>query len=744
MKKFLSILLILSLPVFALWGYSQKATNEWVDYVNPYMGNISHLLVPTYPTISLPNSLLRVYPMRESFTDDKLNGLPVILTNHRGSFAFSISPFQGEGELLPVIRYNYDNEKITPYRYQAYLDDMGVDVDFAPSHQSAIYSFNFSKTGSPYLVVNSEDGYLTAENGAISGYQYVDDSTKVYLYLETDQHPVRTGTLLFGEINDNSTSIEGHDAALAMSFAEDVRTVHVRYGISFISADQAKKNLKREIKGYDVNAVADSGRQIWNEALGKISISGGSYNDKVVFYTSLYRCYERPVCMSEDGFYYSGFDKKVHKDEGRPFYSDDWIWDTYRAAHPLRILIDKAAENNILNSYLLMAKQMGTGWMPTFPRVTGPSWLMNCNHAVASMLDAYRKGLKGFNLSDAFLASKKAIEEKTLIPWSHERAGWIDSFYKTHGYIPALLPDEKETLPNVSSWEKRQPVAVTLGTSYDEWCLSQIAQELGKKEDAKHYLLCSYNYRKLFNPATRFFHPKDKDGNFIKDVDYKYTGRQYFCENNGFIHRWDVQHGINDLISLMGGKEAFTMALDSLFDTPLGMSKWQFYAVMPDHTANVGLYSMGNEPCLHIPYLYNYGGKPWKTQKLIRTLLKEWFRNDLMGEPGDEDGGGMSAFVVFSMMGFYPVTPGLPIYNIGSPVFNDIRIDMGDGKTFEIIANGASDDNKYIQSATINGKPLNQFWFRHADCASGGILTLTMGPKANMKWGVDSSPLQME
>ena len=538
--------------------------------------------------------------------------------------------------------------------------------------------------------------------------------------------------------------MEGINAAIALSFGEDVKKLGVRYGISFISEEQAKKNLEREIAAYDVDVVAKIARNDWNDALGKIQVQGGTKDEKTVFYTSLYRCYERPINLSEDGHYYSAFDGKIHEVGGRSFYTDDWIWDTYRATHPLRVLIDNERENDIINSYLLMAEQMGTDWMPTFPEVTGDTRRMNSNHAVATVIDAYRKGLRGFELEKAYIACKKGIEEKTLIPWSAAPAGWLDDIYKEHGYIPALRPGEKETVPNVSIWEKRQPIAVTLGTSYDEWCLSQIAQELGKKDEADYYLRRSYNYRNVFNPETGFFHPKDKDGKFIYPLDYRYDGglgaRDYYDENNGYIYRWDVQHNIGDLISLIGGNEAFTSALDSMFNTPLGMSKWQFYSTLPDHTGNVGMFSMANEPSLHIPYLYNYAGKPWMTQKRIRTLLNQWFRNDLMGVPGDEDGGGMSAFVVFSQMGFYPVTPGSPTYNIGSPMFTDVKVDMGNGNTFEIRANNASDENKYVQSAKLNGVTLNQPWFNHSDIAAGGLLELEMGPKANKEWGLGTPP----
>ena len=378
-------------------------------------------------------------------------------------------------------------------------------------------------------------------------------------------------------------------------------------------------------------------------------------------------------------------------------------------------------------------------WWPTFPEITGDSRRMNSNHWVASVIDAYRKGLRGFDLEQAYQACKGAITEKTLAPWSGKPAGKLDKFYKDHGYIPALKDGEKETIPEVHSFERRQPVAVTLGTSYDEWCLSQIAKELNKTDDYRYFLKCAYNYRNIFNSKTGFFHPKDSAGNFIEPFDYVFSGglgaRGSYGENNGWIYRWDVQHNIADLISLMGGRENFIKNLDGMFSQPLGKGKYAFYAQLPDHTGNVGQFSMANEPSLHIPYLYNYAGQPWKTQKRIRSLVKEWFRNDLMGVPGDEDGGSMSSFVVFSMMGFYPVTPGSPTYNIGSPLFEHLKVQLGNGKYFEVEAHGCSEQNKYIQSATLNGKEWNKPWFSHQDLINGGKLVVQMGSTAHRTWG---------
>lgn len=729
---------------------NNSANKQPVDYVNPYMGNISHLLVPTFPTIHLPNSMLRVYPERADFTGDMIKGLPLIVTSHRGSSAFNLSPYQGDkNKIAPVISYSYDREKLTPYSYEVDLDDQRTHIQYALSHQSAIYQIDYTLADSPvYLILNSRNGGMKVEGNTVSGFQKLENNTNVYIYLETEQTPVQTGVVKDNTLNDSEKSVEGNNASVALYYGDKPQTLNIRYGISFISEEQAKNNLQREQKDYNVKQLADKGRAAWNEALGKIKVDGNNDTDKAVFYTSLYRCFERPVCISEDGRYFSAFDGNVHEDGGKPFYTDDWIWDTYRATHPLRVLIDAEDEVNIINSFLLMAEQMGTNWMPTFPEVTGDSRRMNSNHAVATVIDGYVKGLRGYDLEKAYIACKKGIEEKTLIPWSGAPAGWLDEFYKEKGYIPALYPGEKETVANVNSFEKRQPIAVTLGTAYDQWCLGQIAKALGKNEEADYYLKCSYNYRNVYNPETAFFHPKDKEGKFIEPFDYRYSGgmgaRDYYGENNGWVYRWDVPHNVADLISLMGGNEQFINNLNRTFNEPLGKSKFEFYAQIPDHTGNVGQFSMANEPCLHIPYLYNYAGQPWKTQKRIHTLINQWFRNDLMGLPGDEDGGGTSAFVVFSMMGIYPVTPGMPVYNIGSPFFANSQMTMSNGKVFEVEAQNYSEDNKYIQSANLNGQEWNKPWFNHSDIENGGKLVLVMGNKANKAWGANDAPPSAE
>jgi predicted alpha-1,2-mannosidase len=706
-----------------------------VDYVDPYIGSISHLLQPAQPTVQLPNSMVRVYPRRDGFTGDRLYGLPVLTVTHRERQAFSISP-SNDGTAYFDPSLSYDNERVTPYSYSVSLDELGVDVKYAPSHQSAVYSFDFAEGGQPVLVLDPGEGDMQWKGDAAYGWvKYGDSPLVVHARFELLQQPQKVELVK-----------KGSTGRLVLTYPEGTRHVDLRYGISYIDEAQAKANLEREMGAeYDVEKVAAKGREIWNETLSKIKVDGDDEDMKYVFYTALYRTYERMICLEEDGRYFSPYDGKVHQAGEHKFYNDDWIWDTYRSTHPLRTIIEPEMEQDMIASYVTMASQMDNFWMPTFPEAIGDTRRMNCNHGILSVVDAYAKGLVDFDLASAYEAALKGITEKTLIPWSAAPAGELDAFYQEHGYIPALWPGQEETVPHVNrDWEKRQPVEVTLGTSYDEWGLAQVAKALGYEADYDRFMQRSLNYRKVFNHDTKFFHPKDKDGRFIEPFDYRWgTGngtREYYGENNGWVYRWWVQHNVADLVALMGGPEEFIKELDRTFAEPLGDIKFRFWNKVPDQTGNVGQFSMGNEPCFHTPYLYSYAGAPWKTQKRVRTLLDQWFRNDLMGYCGDEDGGAMGAFAVFSALGFYPVTPGLPMYVIGSPVFENAEISLGNGKTFKIVCHNYSPENKYIESAVFNGREWNQSWFSHEDLIAGGTLEFVMSPTPNKDWAKTSVP----
>ena len=731
MKQIFSRLAVVAFASAIACTACNSGKKEPVDMVNNRIGNISHLLVPTFPTTHLPNSMLRMNPGHEEFTNDRMNGLPLNVPSHRQGTVLTMMPFAGdESAIRPRFAYRYDQEQTSPFRYKVFFDDFGIALDYAPAAHSAIFTLSYEQTGGRFLQLRANGGELHAEGNALWGWEDY-GGTKHYFYMEFDTKPEKVS----GKNGDDLRYV-------AFPPSTGPSMVKFRYGISYIDIEQAKRNLVAEIPQYDIEAVVKAGRKAWNKALGKIRVEGGSEDEQITFYTALYRCHERMINVSEEGRYRGPFDKQLKDDGGVPFWTDDWVWDTYQALHPLHCILNPEAEGEKLNSYVRMYKE--AGWMPTFPAVCGDSHRMNGNHSAAIFADALAKGIK-FDVEGAFEGISHSVLNETMIPWTLGPNTELDEFYHKNGWFPALRPDEKEWVKEAMGFEQRQAVAVTLAASYDDWCIAQLAKHLKNKDQHNFFLKRSFNYRNLFNKETGFFHPKDSNGEFIQPFDYVFSGglgaRAYYDENNAWTYIWDVHHNIGDLVALFGSEERFVEKLDKLFSEGMGMSKWQYYAKLPDSTGNVGQFVMGNEPSCHIPYLYCYAGQPWKTQKRIRMLMEAWFRNDLMGSCGDEDGGGMSAFYVFSAMGFYPVTAGLPYYVIGSPIFDKVEIDLDNGKTFTVVAKNNSKENKYIQSATLNGKPYNRTYFSHEDITSGGELVLVMGNRPCKSWGVGADAI---
>lgn len=727
MHKLKYYLALACLSVGGILSINAQESKTLVDYVNTRIGNISHLLVPTFPTTHQPNSMLRMIPGHHDFVTDRMRGLPLNAPSHRQGDVLLLMPFSGDPKALEQpFDYRYDQEISTPYQYSVFLDDYGVNARFAPMKKSAIYSFEYEGGKDPMLILRTNgEGSIDWKGKTLSGYE-IFQGIKHYFYLEFDKTPTSSSLLPWEKV-----------CARVLTFSNPDREINVRYGISYISVEQAEKNLRKEISDFNLQRVAGVAKNAWNNALSKIRIKGGTEDQKTTFYTALYRAHERMINISEDGKYFSAYDGKVHEDNGVDFWVDDWVWDTYLALHPLQILLNPKDQEQKLASYIRMCEQ--SGWMPTFPCVFGDAHCMNGNHAASVFADALHKGLR-FDVKKAFEGMKHTVMTESMIPWYRGPKTALDDFYHQHGWFPALHPGEKEEFAEVGPFEQRQAAAVTTAAAYDDWCISQLAKHLGYKEEYRFFADRSYNYRHVFNKETNFFHPKDKDGKFIEPFDYIFSGgigsRAYYDENNAWTYNWDVRHHIQDLIDLFGGNAPFIERLDQLFVEDLKRSKWQYYAVHPDATGNVGQFVMGNEPSFHIPYLYNYVGQPWKTQKRIRMLMESWFRNDLMGVCGDEDGGGMSAFYVFSALGFYPVSPGVPVYTIGSPLFDKSVIQLDNGKTFTVIAQNVSWENKYIQSAKLNGVDHDKTWFTHEDIMNGGTLELLMGNRPNKNWGV--------
>jgi predicted alpha-1,2-mannosidase len=440
--------------------------------------------------------------------------------------------------------------------------------------------------------------------------------------------------------------------------------------------------------------------------------------------------------ITEDGRYFSGYDHAVHDADGHDFYVDDGLWDTYRSLHPLQLLLDAHRQQDMVRSYLRMYEQ--SGWLPSFPSVAGEQAVMIGRHTAEVILDTFAKGFRDFDVEEAYGALRKNATEATMIPWSRGPITSLDRVYFDKGFFPALAWGEKETVSEVG-WERRQAASVTIENSYDDWAVAQLASALGKQQDAAYFTKLADNYQNVFNPAIGFMAPRSADGAWVDHFDPKrgggLGGRDYFTEVDAWLYTFGVQHDVAGLIRLFGGRERFNAKLDQLFVEQYGGAKYEFLGQFPDATGLIGLYAQGNEPSFHIPYLYDFSGQPWKTQQHVRQIMDVWYGDGPLGIPGDDDGGATSSWYVLSAMGFYPVCPGSPVYEIGSPIFSKSEIRMGNGRDFTIIANHVSTQNKYIQTATLNGKPLNKPWFLHQDIADGGTLVLEMGDRPNKLWG---------
>jgi len=725
-----------------------RAQKEPVDYVSPNIGTIGQLLTATMPYVQRPFGMARLAPITtpgitDRYLADKIYGFPVGPATLMASIGET-----GTSPDANASDFDHDFEVATPYYYEADLQTWKIKAEFTASDEAAYYRFTLpASTHAHFILSMGDDAELevTGENtvegsrkidGPVGKLSDPDGETHEYFYAVFSR-PFKSFQTWGKVALSNSAKQAGNN----IGFVTDTSTtageqIEVRVGISYISTDQARRNVEREIPGWTFDTVRSQTRAIWNRALSAIDVTGGDERQRVIFYTALYRSLGRMTDITEDGKYFSGYDHAVHEAQGHDFYVDDGLWDTYRSLHPLQLLLNSRQQQDMVRSYLRMYEQ--SGWLPSFPSAAGDQAVMIGHHAAEFILDVYAKGYRDFDVDEAYSAIRKNATLATMIPWSRAPLTSLDRVYFDKGFFPALKWDVSETIPEVTP-ERRQAVSVTIENSYDDWCVEQLARALGKQEDAIHFGQLANNYRNVFNADIGFMAPKDDDGKWVTHFDPKLGGgqggRDYFTEVNSWLYTFGVQHDVAGLIQLLGGRDAFNAKLDRLFIEQYGTSKWHFLDQFPDATGLVGQYAQGNEPSFHIPYLYDFSGQPWKTQRRVRQLMDVWYGDGPLGVPGDDDGGETSSWFILSALGFYPVCPGNPIYEIGSPIFARSIIRMDNGKLFTILANHVSSRNKYIQSAQLNGKPLIGAWFAHSAIANGGTLVLEMGDTPNTKWG---------
>ncbi|HEV2322559.1 MAG TPA: GH92 family glycosyl hydrolase, partial [Terracidiphilus sp.] len=705
-----------------------------VDYVSPNIGGIGQLLTSTRPVVQRPHGMAMLAPITtpgitDHYLADRIFGFPA------GSATLMAST--GEVATSPAgyaSAFDHDLETATPYYYEAELETWQIRAELTATNEAAYYRFTFPASPHAHLVLELErnagltiEGDRTVAGSEQVGEDHISETargkTREYFYAEFSRPFGDYQTWQDAELG-KSSHVSGDRIGFVTSMSTSAgESVEVRIGISYISVEQAKQNLQRELPDWNFEAVKQASRKVWNDALSRIDIAGGSERQRTIFYTALYRSLSRMTDITENGRYFSGYDHQVHEPDGHDFYVDDGTWDTFRSMHPLQLLIEPDREQDMIRSYIRMYQQ--SGWMPSFPSVAGDQAVMIGHHADQVILDAYARGYRDFDVDAAYAGMRKNATEATMLPWSRAPLTPLDKIYFEKGFFPALKWGEKESVPQVTQ-ERRQAVSVTLENAYDDWCVAQLAKALGKTADATYFDKLAHNYQNVYNPAIGFMAPKSADGNWVEHFDPKLGGgqggRDYTTEVDSWIYTFNVQHDVAGLIRLMGGRDAFNAKLDRLFVEQYGIPKYKFLSQFPDATGLIGLYAQGNEPSFHIPYLYDFSGEPWKTQRRVREIMSVWYGDGPLGIPGDDDGGATSSWYVLSAMGFYPECPGSPVYEIGSPIFDKTTLQLGNGQSFTIVAHNVSAADKYIQSALLNGKPLNRPWFSQAEIAHGGSL----------------------
>ena len=754
----------------AFWACSSpqiSSTNSLLSYVNPLIGTApattasaqrhsesgSELRGQTYPAVGVPFGMTQWTPQTRAteqkclspyyYQDDSLQGFRAShwmsgsCTQDYGSV--TLMPMSGALRISPTERASYfshDTETVTPIYYSAMLDDYGIKAEVTGVSRSGMLQFTPSKEEAMYLVVepNSDEGegliQVHPERNEITGFNpvhriYQGWGQKAgfsgYFVIQFEEAFDTYGVWRGTTVQDSVSKAQGKGQPVGayVGWAQRDQPVRVKVGTSFTSEAQARKNLRAEIAHWDFAQVRQQAERAWLQELDKVQVAGGNEEQKTIFYTALYHSLLLPRVFSDVDQAYVGFagSQQVYQAEGNDYYADFSMWDTFRAVHPLQTLLNPERSADMVRS--LVAKGEQGGWLPIFPAWNSYTSAMIGDHVTATIGDAWMKGIDTFNQDSAYhLMRKNAFEVNTdTASYRNGKGRRAMQSYLQHGYIPL-----EDSVPD--SFHQREQVSRTLEYAYDDFVLSQVAKKLGKEEDYKALRTRAKNYEHVFDTITGYVRGRYANGHWISPFDPHATRASFITEGSPAQYTWYVPHDVAGLIRLMGGKETFVQKLDSMFE--------QRY------------YWHGNEPGHQIAYLYAYAGVPWKTQRWVRDILQEEYSAAPGGLSGNEDAGQMSAWLVFSMMGFYPVSPGIPCYVLGSPAFNEVTIHVQNNKTFTLRAENNSDINRYIQSATLNGKTFNRSYLWHQEIVDGGELILHMGPEPNEEWAREGVPPSMD
>jgi predicted alpha-1,2-mannosidase len=760
MKKIFSALLICT----GLHAAAQNTHENLVQYVKPIIG--TQRMGHTYPGATVPFGMVQLSPETDT-AGYELNGKynPKVYeycagyqyedktivgfshthfsgTGHSDLGDFLIMPTVGPLKLNPGVAdvpgsgyrsaFSHANEVSAANYYKVKLDASNITAELTTSARVGFHQYTFPKSDQSHVILDLMAGIYNYPDKTVWTYvKLLNDSTLVG-YRQTNGW-ARTRTLYFamafnkkfiqhgfkkydkrevyggfwGKFNQskNFPEIAGKQIRAYFDFkTEEGEKIKIKFALSPVSMDGALANMQAEVPGWDFNQVKADGQKLWETELEKITINA-SVERKQDFYTAMYHTMINPtVYMDVDG-QYKGLDQNVHKADGFTNYTTFSLWDTYRALHPLFNIIQPQRNADMIRSMLVHFDQSPEKMLPVWSNSANENWCMSGYHSVAVLADAIVKGNAPFDANKALEAAVTTARHR-----SYEGIG----DYMDKGYIP----DEKTGVS----------VSNTLEYAYDDWAIAQMAKTLGKTDIYNEFIKRSENYKNVYDDKSGFMRPKKADGTFRAKFDPLSTINEGFIEGNAWNYTLFVPQDPTSLIKLMGGNKRFVGYLDSLFTMNLPD---KYFAETEDITRDgiIGNYVHGNEPSHHVAYLYNWTDKPWKTQERIRMILPRMYKPTPDGLGGNDDTGQMSAWYIFSSMGFYPVAPGSVDYSIGSPSVNNATIQVGNGKTFAINVKNQSEKNVYVQKMTLNGKPYTSLTITHQDIMNGGELVFYMSSK---------------
>ena len=710
-------LLLIGLIFFA--ACSTKNKQELVKYVDTFIGTGGH--GHTYPGATAPFGMVQLSPDTRMDDWDGCSGYH-ITDNH--ILGFSHTHLSGTGcndygdfRFMPIVgekhyksddyrsAFRHETEVARPGFYSVVLDDYNIKVELAAGERAAMHRYTFPEGTNATVILDLKESTLSAEkiyeawvkvenSNAISGFRrsgYWARDQYLYFYAEFSKPIIAT------DQNDEGL-------VYAFDFENDGEPLLMRIGISAVDVEGAKKNLEAEITDFDIEALAAKTYDTWNKELSRILVESKLEKDKKIFYTALYHSFIVPDLYSDVDGRYRGHDLKIHQSDS-PRYTVFSQWDTFRTENPLLDMIQTKRAVDIINTFI--DNYETGGLLPTWELAANETHCMIGYHSIPVMADAYINGITGFDAEKALNAMVTRANEDM----------WGLEFYKEYGYIPADMAGES--------------VSTTLEYAYDDWCIARMAEKMGKQDIADEFYARGQYYKNLYDPETKFFRGR-KNGGFVSPFDPRQVNFM-LTEANTWQYNFFVPQDVNSHIAMMGGKENYENMLDCLFNTSSDLTGRE----QVDITGLIGQYAHGNEPSHHMAYLYNFLGKPVKTQKYVGQIMNELYTDQPDGLCGNEDCGQMSAWYVMSAMGFFPVTPASGYFVIGVPHFEKMTLNFENGNHFTIIAKNLSHENRFIESVKLNGKPLNRSYLYYDEVVSGGKLEFIMTNDRNTKWATD-------